>query len=562
MTPLPRSAETGRRALREAVSLLRESGAIAADARAMRALDIVANLVERAAPASHEPPALHEPPPMHQPPASAERFADSPSGLDAALTGALSLAVEVMDADLGFIVPRGEGRITRVSNVRGDGPPCGGPLGSIACAPIHAHGESVGALYLGYSSPARALENSDPALLLAFAQHAALAIDYARMFGEERERARSIIDLQAFQTLILEAIASGVITLASDRSITTFNRSAEATLGVSAYEMVGKNAAALGAFVPSLLELLGIFFESGAVQLRAEVEAHHYDATDRTLEIQLAPLGTAEGLGAVIVVTDLTKYRRLELAHEAQVTKARRIAETFSRYLAPHVVEILMTDPGSVKLGGDRQRGTMLFADIRGFTSLAARLPAERVVEILNAYFEEAVRIVFKYEGLLDKFYGDGLMAVFGPPRARGDDASRAVAAAIALHEAVERLAPQLDYPLRISVGLATGEVVAGHIGSTKRMDYTVIGDAVNLASGLQAAAPPGTIYCDEETIARAGEISLPMERRTVRLKGRSGFRRIYVIAPPRAAVIEPSGAARIEFSRAAELEAPVNDPK
>jgi len=173
-------------------------------------------------------------------------------------------------------------------------------------------------------------------------------------------------------------------------------------------------------------------------------------------------------------------------------------------------------------LGGERRRATMLFADVRGFTALAATLSPERVVEILNGYFEEAVRIIFQFDGLLDKFYGDGLMAVFGPPRVRGDDAQRAVAAAIRLHEVVRELGPRIAYPLEISVGLATGDVVAGHFGSAQRMDYTVIGDAVNLANGLQSAAPPGCIYCDEETFRSAGPISRQVHKLSARVKGRT----------------------------------------
>jgi adenylate cyclase len=133
---------------------------------------------------------------------------------------------------------------------------------------------------------------------------------------------------------------------------------------------------------------------------------------------------------------------------------------------------------------------------------------------------------------LLDKFYGDGLMAIFGPPLVRRDDAARAVAAAIRLNEVVSDLIPRLNYPLQISVGLATGDVVAGHFGSSQRMDYTVIGDAVNLANGLQAAAPPGAIYCDEETIVAAGSIARPVHQLSVRVKGRDELVTAYAIFP------------------------------
>ncbi|MBD5657171.1 MAG: adenylate/guanylate cyclase domain-containing protein, partial [Candidatus Eremiobacteraeota bacterium] len=188
--------------------------------------------------------------------------------------------------------------------------------------------------------------------------------------------------------------------------------------------------------------------------------------------------------------------------------------------LAPHVVQSLMRDPTSFELGGERLKATMLFADVRGFTEISSRMSAEDVVVLLNTYFDEAVRVVFAHDGLLDKFYGDGLLAVFGPPRVRDDDPVRAVEAAIALQRAVERLGPTLGIQLRVSIGLATGFVVAGHIGSMQRMDYTVIGDAVNHASRLQSAAPPGAIYCDDETYASVKSL-VRAERVQAKIKGR-----------------------------------------
>ncbi len=103
-----------------------------------------------------------------------------------------------------------------------------------------------------------------------------------------------------------------------------------------------------------------------------------------------------------------------------------------------------MRDPQALRLGGTRHRATMLFADIRGFTEIAARLSADKVVELLNQYFAVAVDAVHAYDGLLDKFYGDGLLAVFGPPRSRDDDARRALLTAKRLHDEVERLNPLL----------------------------------------------------------------------------------------------------------------------
>jgi adenylate cyclase len=502
--------------------------------------------------------------------ARAAQLVNSSLDLEAVLRNSLQLAVDVMKAERGFIVMREGRRVAAMHNFTQDtlAGEAGEPsrsivertldhgevvfttdaqadpkwnsrnsirslhLRSIVCVPLRVRDKVLGAVYLDSRVIPGLFEPGDRDMLLAFAYQAALAIENARIFEEERERLQRISALQAFQTRILEAIGNGVITLSPQREITTFNRSAEHTFGIASDKMNGKAAFAIAAVIPEFPELLETFFASGGVALRAETRGQHFGGKPLTLELQLSPLESPEGKGVAIVVSDVTKQRDLEVRHELQVEKADRVRDTFSRYLAPHVVESLMDDPGSVRMGGERKRATMFFADVRGFTQLAATLPAERVVEILNTYFEEAVRIVFENDGLLDKFYGDGLMAVFGPPRVREDDAARAVAAAIALHEEVARIGPKLHYPLAISVGLATGDVVAGHFGSTKRMDYTVIGDAVNLASGLQSAAPPGTIYCDDETISAAGIIPRAVHALSVKVKGRTELISAHAIFP------------------------------
>jgi adenylate cyclase len=365
---------------------------------------------------------------------------------------------------------------------------------------------------------------SDPAAAAAFATIEASLI-------------RSQVDPFRFQTRLLESIANGVITLDPDRTVSTFNRAAESTFKIGHVAFVGSHADRLERLMPELPDLVETFFLSGAVQLRAEIEAQTDDGRTLTLEVRFSPLDFDHGVGAAVVISDVTAQRALERAHAAEKARTKAIEQTFSRYLAPHIVASLIENPDSIRLGGERIRATVLFADVRGFTSMVARLEPERVVAILNGYFEEAVRIVFDHDGLLDKFYGDGMMAVFGPPRVRGDDARRALAAAIDLHTAVAELAPKLDYPLEISVGIATGDVVAGHFGSTRRMEYTVIGDAANLAQGLQAAAPPCSIYCDETTIAAAGDLGAGAIRLAARIKNRDELVTAYGLFPPDSAL-------------------------
>jgi adenylate cyclase len=171
----------------------------------------------------------------------------------------------------------------------------------------------------------------------------------------------------------------------------------------------------------------------------------------------------------------------------------RRIRETFSRFVAPEQVRILEADPGALRLGGERVPLTILFSDIRGFTSLSERLPAEEVIEVLNEYLDRMAEIVFRHGGTLDKFMGDGLMAFWGAPLPTKDHASRAVAAALEMLEAVEALNGELGSKdggirLDIGIGINTGETVVGQIGSlSRKVDYTAVGDPVNLASRLES---------------------------------------------------------------------------
>jgi adenylate cyclase len=284
--------------------------------------------------------------------------------------------------------------------------------------------------------------------------------------------------------------------------------------------MIGKPARALEALIPGIGTLIG---DNLLPSDPTEMEANHPTRGTLALEVRAAPIELPETEGAqgwAIAVTDLTERRKLERLHAADVEQRRAIRDAFSRYLAPHVVEQLMRSPGGLTLGGERATATILFADIDGFTELAERLDAERVVEILNRFFSAAVQIVFEHDGLLDKFYGDGLMVVFGPPRVRVDDASRALAVAEELHRAAATIEAD-GKPLQLAIGIATGEVVAGHIGSPRRMDYTVIGDAANLASRLQGAAPPGRTYVDDDTYQRLRERP-PGEKLIAKIRGKA----------------------------------------
>lgn len=164
--------------------------------------------------------------------------------------------------------------------------------------------------------------------------------------------------------------------------------------------------------------------------------------------------------------------------------------DAFARFLPEPVVELLTRDPSAMDLGGKKQEGTVLFADIRGFTTISETLDPEDVVALLNEYFAEMVDEIFDNQGILDKFIGDGIVAVFGPPLATDEQARRAVSCARGMlrrldtiNEARQRRGSE---PLAIGIGVHSGSLVAGKIGSPRRLEYTHIGDTVNTASRIE----------------------------------------------------------------------------
>ncbi|MEH2461934.1 GAF domain-containing protein [Nostoc sp.] len=201
---------------------------------------------------------------------------------------------------------------------------------------------------------------------------------------------------------------------------------------------------------------------------------------ERSINLTVNPLTNPEGSvrGGLVVLEDISQEKRMKT--------------TMSRYLTPHVAEQVMALGEDALMVGERKEVTILFSDIRGYTTLTENLGAAEVVSLLNQYFETMVEAVFNYEGTLDKFIGDALMAVFGAPLPLTENhAWRAVQSALDMRRRLEefnqRRIIQAQPQIRIGIGISSGDVVSGNIGSRKRMDYTVIGDSVNLSSRLEA---------------------------------------------------------------------------
>jgi adenylate cyclase len=191
-----------------------------------------------------------------------------------------------------------------------------------------------------------------------------------------------------------------------------------------------------------------------------------------------------------------------------QIREEERIRNRLERFHSPQVIDMILK--GGQETLDDMMEpkdatATILFADINGFTALAERMPPREVNLILNDFFSRMTDILFQYDGTLDKYIGDGLMAVFGAPMEKEDDAERAIRAAQEMTQALGAMMAGMpdERKFSIRIGINTGKVVAGNIGSPKRMDYTVIGDAVNTASRLESIAKPNQILIGEETYER-----------------------------------------------------------
>ena len=202
------------------------------------------------------------------------------------------------------------------------------------------------------------------------------------------------------------------------------------------------------------------------------------------------------------------------------------VLSNFQRYFAPDLARQIAGQEGEIQLGGAKRQVVVLFSDIRGFTQLSERMSPDEIAGLLTDYFTEMVEIVFRYGGTLDKFMGDALMALWGAPIARIDDADRATRAAIAMQQALRllnvRWLAQRRPTLAVGIGLNAGEVFAGNIGSERRLEYTVIGDAVNTAARLCSQAGPGEVLIAEPLHAMLSQPPPVSSLTPVPLRGKS----------------------------------------
>ncbi|NTV52092.1 MAG: HAMP domain-containing protein [Candidatus Firestonebacteria bacterium] len=218
----------------------------------------------------------------------------------------------------------------------------------------------------------------------------------------------------------------------------------------------------------------------------------------------------------------------------ASLREKELIKGAFSTYVSTQVMEQVLKDPSKLALGGARKRVSVVFTDIRGFTSMSETMQPEEVVSIINVYLSLQTEIVIRNDGMLDKFVGDCVMAVYGLPFAKDDDALRAVRTAVEIQAAILKLnaarAKENLKTITIGIGVNTGEVVAGNMGSSQKMDYTVIGDSVNLAARLEANAEGGTVLISESTYAEVKDFVEADKLAPIPVKGKKDKVTVYSV--------------------------------
>lgn len=394
---------------------------------------------------------------------------------------------------------------------------------SLLVVPLRTSERRLGVILLVDKIGAEGFTAGDEKLLSALSWQAAISLDNARLFYNVRRQRDEIATMKNYMDNIFASIVSGVITIDTRDVITTFNQAAETILRVPAYQAVGRSYRQELGFLcetplPALIENVrrrggGMTREIGLCLPQGE---------QLYLNLSLSPLrgGGGENLGVAIVMEDVTEKRR----HERESALVRR-------YLPSELVDRLPNDMAELGLHGERREITVFFADIRGFTKFSEIYPSEQVVEVLNSYLALAESEVRSHRGIVDKYMGDAVMALFNTPLLEEENhAWQAVQTAWALKKSVEThyhyVAP--EELLFVGVGICTGEAVVGNVGAEERMEYTAIGTPVNVAFHLQQSAQPGQILLCSNTweVVRDQVRANPIE--SVPVKGHQPFTLAY----------------------------------
>ncbi|KND03467.1 uncharacterized protein SPPG_00950 [Spizellomyces punctatus DAOM BR117] len=378
---------------------------------------------------------------------------------------------------------------------------------NILCMPIkNISGENIGVTQMinKHGGPFSA---DDERILSSFSAQAAVAIEKSQLFKKTE-------DMRAYLQSILSSITSCVITLSENMRMNTMNRpwflnalgvTEEFVTGAPVAKWIGEKEN-----YHLLNDILSVY-QQGTPVYSAEYELRGPKGST-FINYQIMPL-LGEQKGVVMVLDDISAEKRAVM--------------TLGRYMSPALAKQVMEEDGS-QLGGKRKKVTILFSDIRSFTSIAESMEPHEVVELLNHHFSDAVNAIMSEQGILDKYIGDAVMAVFGVPFVSAEDGIHACNAALRMRDCLlilnEGRIATGKRPIKIGIGINTGMVLSGNIGSIKRMEFSCIGDAVNLASRTEGLtkAYNVTILVTENTLKETGDAFLTRHIDTVIVTGKS----------------------------------------
>lgn len=385
-------------------------------------------------------------------------------------------------------------------------------LRSIVCAPLKIKGETTGVIYADNRVASGIFSDTDRDLLAVFADQAAVAIDNARLFHE-------VAGMKHLMDNVFASIAGGVITIDENDRIALFNRAAERILGMSAEPLYLRTyqdvLSPLGAPVESLIRHAKEDGQTYSAEL--DLGGVRRGASPTTVHVTVSPLSTIEDErvgGVTIVVDDVSEKKRVE---------------SLRRYLPPALVDRVRDLDAAQK--PQRRPITVMFADIRDFSRFGEHADPEELIDLANGLFSEAVAAISAHHGLIDKFMGDAVMALFNTPlNPQEDHVEQAVAAALDVQARMAAYRSELPSSklLHFGIGIHTGDAVVGNVGSAQRKDYSAVGDVVNLCKRLQELAGADQIIISRRVYERVRDYALVESLAPVKLRGRKAREEVY----------------------------------
>ncbi len=394
-------------------------------------------------------------------------------------------------------------------------------LRSILCVPLKRKGEITGVLYVDNRVKPNLFGEREQRLVKAFANQASIAIENARLFERVRASLREISEIKDFLDNVFASIASGVITTDAQDRITTLNAAAARILDIPRESAIGQP---IYTVLPRLYE--------GFDLLLAEVRERSLNQTlevdpvltrgQVSLDLKLTPLKDGmEIQGVAIVVDDKTELK----ARQAQISVVKR-------YLPPTMVDNIKTID-ELELGGVEREISILFCDVRGFTTFSERLEPEALMETINRYLTVSSDAIQDYEGIIDKFMGDAVVGLFNTQlNPHEDHALRAVYAGLEMAAKVRDLHDTLppDQQLFFGIGVHTGPAVLGNVGSPRRKEFTAIGNSLQFAKLLQENALGGEVIISEDTYSLVQNYVIAEAMKPRKMKDHTDFHVMYQV--------------------------------